>query len=965
MELCNYLIENEPQSPMGWHGLGLYFLFLAKRKEELMFRNVSYKRAIDYLMKALTIKPSNRELLLDIALFYALTWDYEQSMCILRGIYPYCEKDPILKEQLALVGGLSLVNKYKKEAVSAYIKKDYMEMIKKFKKILFDIGVSDPIVYNWLIKMSDTKSIPIHEKIKLAVKWQQTDPANPWPYYHLGDFCVLENDPVNASRFYEKSLELFRQVHHDQIFIKTARIKTHYTKSVMQWLNLQFAEALKNINISIRDAGGLMPKETITNYENVRFGIRIAWKIIHLSKADDFLDLYNQVSLINKLFSNLLNKEIKISNSAWLQLHFTATLQSILQPLLIRSYRLKRLLPTVCQFKVKGKVYKEWVSYSPSDAKIDAPLYTLNSIRREYIGIGDEKGILWVNALEKFIMAVRKYRSVEEITEEMQKKLIASLFPSFELISKEALILEEVKHLRNEIGEIAVIKKELPERVAAEVSAKVAESMKVQSHVIQKTLDKIPEVFIEGLKETIRDIGVPKAAKIQEIVFLPEMVMANNQPVLKKSACRYFLENLVLKERIHYLEGFVIFRERGVRFNPHDYLNDPLQRFKNCRADLVFEISNKLGKEEFEKSWPILIPNETEDGYFKYKRNEKKPFNTNIDEAKRIYVEANVSFEKCQYNDAVGKLYGPDGVIAKYSNYLDANKLLAKCYINIGLQNIEGEKIREVVRFLERRHSWYKDAISFMSEYLNRDAKTLVGNENRIFARVKEQRDEIGDILAKLKQVPIPETEDDRKWQMFDEIQDIIEKHRQDVDSKNINIEVSDLSKPHNKIMHELIPQSIIDKIKIFNGMKENASAEEKIEIEKKENEILIKGINAAIIVLKRQRYYRADFTTWQDLADCIRYEGEKSLNSLNPPEKGKITVRRYFRKFLEIAKKEKIELTENLEPKWITFEELREILKKHGIGKRISSVIIEYILSGAGKISPSFEETGKEKKIM
>ena len=65
------------------------------------------------------------------------------------------------------------------------------------------------------------------------------------------------------------------------------------------------------------------------------------------------------------------------------------------------------------------------------------------------------------------------------------------------------------------------------------------------------------------------------------------------------------------------------------------------------------------------------------------------------------------------------------------------------------------------------------------------------------------------------------------------------------------------------------------------------------------------------------------------------------------------------------MAKREKIELTEKLEPKYITYEELSEKLKRHGLGKKRISVIINYIESGAGSTYPVFEDTDKGKKIM
>ncbi len=414
-----------------------------------------------------------------------------------------------------------------------------------------------------------------------------------------------------------------------------------------------------------------------------------------------------------------------------------------------------------------------------------------------------------------------------------------------------------------------------------------------------------------------------------EIIFTPEHVTVSTirVPILKTSRERYMIEYLVLKEEIHYLYIFIILKERGVNFRPGYFISNPMSKFKKMKADLgtlLHPFQSQM--EEDILPFEIVGP---EKGYFKL--DVKRNYKSNITEAKDLYRIALSLFNEEKIEESIKILHGKDGAIHKYFNYLDAYKLLAQCYIVLGIQNVQKQKIEEVRRFLERRFSWYEEGISTINEYFNVVKELPVSNEVFVFEKIKEERDEIHEILEQLRQIRSSKTGEDKKWAAFNELQDIISEGSLGMDDEDVINELLKSKKKIAKIMRELIGKPVENEIERLRAMR----IDDAIAMDKKEEEIMLKYLMLLITLLKQGRLKRSDFPSWGDLFNYVSYHVAKSANPHNS-SKHNLTIRRYVRKYLEVIEKEKLESK--------TYMEKMKILKKYNISKDKYLKIIKYL---------------------
>ncbi len=516
-------------------------------------------------------------------------------------------------------------------------------------------------------------------------------------------------------------------------------------------------------------------------------------------------------------------------------------------------------------------------------------------------------------------------RSINEIPMIEQRELITILFWDFEIMGG-SFSCKSLERIDSAEISAALRRIENGQNVMINGISKVSEEVR-----------RIPSAFISEsvkLDETIKRIWKSEAPKeIPEIVFAPEHVRINRlhnpilQPILERSRERYFLEYLFLKGQIHYLHCFVILKERGIDFNPEEFINQPDLILKKIKSNLN-TILRPFRDEEDSNVLPFRIegPNR---GYFILKIDERKQFNSNIIEAKEKYGTALSLFNDSKFSESIEKLHGKNGAIDKYFNYMDAYKLLAKCYIKLGLQNIEMEKIQEVRRFLARRFSWHKEGVQAINKYLSTTDTELLGNENEIFDEIKRERDEICELLSQLTQNVITKSEEDITWDTFDAIQDVVMKHGLEKDNKAVTIELLNLKAESMKIIRELLSEQVKEEISKLRFIKIEGQTDDEIreKYQKKESEILLTCIETIINLLRGRRYRRSDFDSWQDCVKHIGYHIGKSIDPPAPSQKANRRVRRYVREYLKIVERE------DLNSKSI--EEQTLIFKKYGFGKK------------------------------
>jgi len=451
------------------------------------------------------------------------------------------------------------------------------------------------------------------------------------------------------------------------------------------------------------------------------------------------------------------------------------------------------------------------------------------------------------------------------------------------------------------------------------------------------------------------EIAKTKTLKIPTITFTPEQVTLNTveQPILERSRERYFLEYLILTDEIHYLHSVVFLKEQGIHFNPEEFMKNPLVKFKKIKTNLYTNLRH-FQKEENKSILPFKI-NGLEKGFYVLKESEYKRFKSNITDARNIYNAASSLYKEGKTSECIEMLQGKNGAMTKYFNFLDAHKLLARCYIKVGLSNVEKEKIRVVVRFLERRLSWFKGSIPIINQYLNKEGIEIIGNEYDIFNDIKKERDEIEDLILQLTQIPIPQDEEDIKWKIFGEIRDIVAKHASEQNNKAIINELQESRTEYTKVIHELIQRPVnerIEKLKLMN-IRARTDEERQREFEERKNEIKLSYFNILIDLLRKKRYERSDFDSWQHFVDFINYHLEETADPPDPAESGNRRVRSYVRKYLGIVRRE------NLKGK--SFAEQWPILKKHGFGRKRFQDVINYLKRGKKVVHDDERDRGTE----
>lgn len=480
-------------------------------------------------------------------------------------------------------------------------------------------------------------------------------------------------------------------------------------------------------------------------------------------------------------------------------------------------------------------------------------------------------------------------RSIDEIPENEQISLLKILLPDFNTISNELSlgVLKEIALLREEvqIGRIEqkgrVKKQQRDHQALNEIATAILSIIKKGPTDIINIDFFAEKVRIDGLKDT----------------------------PFKKSRERYIFDHLILQKKLHYLHSFVVFKERGFDFVCSKFVEDPSGKFgKHISAfrSMIEDIKDKASGE------PIMVIEGPHNGY--YELTERREFNSNIKEAMRIYEKAKNFFEEEKWEEAIKKLsiMWDDSAITNYNDYLDAYILLAKCYAKIVPQRDDNVELRNIERFLEKWDAWYCEAIGAINEYLKRvDKRKLIGNEESIFGQILKKQGQIRNALKALDQYPIPKTEEDMKWDKFDEIQSIIEKHKEDETENTIN-ELY-LRSELKEIMHELFSGVIKKQFSYLGAM----TPERKAQAEK---EIRIKAIDSFVDILRQRRYKRTDFVTFADAIKVIIKKINKSFEpEKGPDEKRNDTMKTLLEKYEGAIRKQGLE--------HLSYEQKRKIL--------------------------------------
>jgi DNA-directed RNA polymerase specialized sigma24 family protein len=481
-------------------------------------------------------------------------------------------------------------------------------------------------------------------------------------------------------------------------------------------------------------------------------------------------------------------------------------------------------------------------------------------------------------------------RSIDNIPENEQMSLLKTLLPNLNAVSNDFSLraFKEIALLQEEVQTGRIEQKEM---------ARAQERG-------QKTLEEMVTAILSIVKKAPSDII--------NIDFFTEKVRINGlkRTPFKKSRERYLLEQLVLQKKLHYLHSFIVFKERGYDFICSKFVKNPFHLFVKHISALRDKIKNIKDRASGESIIEIGGPH---GGY--YDIIEKKKFDSNIKKAMEKYEKAKKLFKEKKYGEAIRELslMCVDSAITKYNSYLNAYILLAECYVKIVPQRDDNVELRNVERFLEKWDAWYCEAIGAIKEYLKRlDNRKLIGNEESVFEQILKKQGQIRNALEALKQYPIPKTEEDIKWDKFDEIQSIIEQHSTEEETED-TIDELYLHSELKEVMHEIFSRVIKRQFSYLGAMRPERKAQAK-------KEIYIKATDSFIDILRQRRYKRTDFVNFAGAINVIvRKINESFEPAKGPDEKRNDTMKTLLVKYESAIRKQGLE--------HLSYEQQRKIL--------------------------------------
>jgi hypothetical protein len=268
------------------------------------------------------------------------------------------------------------------------------------------------------------------------------------------------------------------------------------------------------------------------------------------------------------------------------------------------------------------------------------------------------------------------------------------------------------------------------------------EGLKISNVQQQKLTNVLGEIFFSPVK---KDVEVKK-----EIIFTETEIVGLYKKPIGKTYPFVLVENIILKKRIHWLWGFVIFGEWACGELIHKL---PRDQFFNYKSKILKDIEKKGLKIAFNRGGDEL--------WIKDYEAVKANLKCNLFEAIDNYNTAVIELEKGNINKAIEKLkiaISPP----RYSNvkYIDAYNLLIQCIFKSNYQNISESLLEKIKIFLR----WYKTKLGAAVFIIkNTYVKKNIISESRIEHELKELETEFGitkkNLGAIIKKVPVTEAE--------------------------------------------------------------------------------------------------------------------------------------------------------------------------------------------------------------
>lgn len=277
----------------------------------------------------------------------------------------------------------------------------------------------------------------------------------------------------------------------------------------------------------------------------------------------------------------------------------------------------------------------------------------------------------------------------------------------------------------------------------------------------------------QRLKITFNEIFFPTVEEVveakKEIIFTESELLGLYKKPSSKTYPFVLVENIILKGRIHWLWGFVIFGEwtcGGLLYKlPRDqffnYKSKTLKDFEKCGLKIAFKRGgDELWIEDYEAA--------------------KAKIKCNLFEAIDNYSAAVIEFENGNINKAINKL---ESAISPpyYSNvkYFNAYHLLIECIFELNFQDISESLLEKIKTFLR----WYKaklEAVIFVIKnvYIKRNMISEFEIENELEEIENEFKVAQKSYNAIIKKVPVTDKERDydELIELFQRLKEMYEK---------------------------------------------------------------------------------------------------------------------------------------------------------------------------------------------